>query len=157
MKTRSCIARSASAPRYPVYVLLPILFVAAASVGAVERTETERAEEAVAAEEERKLEEKGLIPDGGYEFEQEGKLTLATWTMDEQRPSILGIFTSRGRTYQVKVAREPLRKALARFNGKQVTLGGKVRNEGKYLIVQEVLSQVVPVGPGKNRGVPARM
>jgi len=137
-------------------LLLPLFLAGNVAVSA-EPTRTETAEAAEAAEEERKLEEQGLIPDGGYEFEQEGRLTLASHTMDEDRPSIVGIFTSRGRTYQVKLAKENLRKELAKFNSKNVTLGGKVRNRGKYLIVQEVLTENVTAGPGERRRTPGRM
>ena len=76
--------------------------------------------------------------------------------MDVERPSVLGIFRSGKGIYQVKVAEESLRKELNKFNGKMVTLGGKVRNKGKYLIVQEVLTQPGRLAPASNTS-PARM
>jgi len=141
----------------PLYSLAFLFLGLGLSLGAGEPTEKESAEDAEAAEEERKLEAAGLIPDGGYEFEQEGRLALANYVMDKERPSVVGVFNSRGRTYQLKLEKESLRKELAKFNGKKVTLGGKVRNKGKYLIVQEVLSENVTAGPGERRRTPGRM
>ena len=121
-----------------------------------EMTKAEQAEEAEAAEEERKLDEAGKLPEDGYEFMEAGKLFLSNAVMDPARPSVLGVFRSGKRAYQVKVAEESLRKELTKFNGKYVTLGGKIRNKGKYLIVQEVMSQAGGLAPATNSS-PARM
>ena len=72
------------------------------------------------------------------------------------KPRMLGVFRSGKRAYQVKVAEESLRKELTKFNGKFVTLGGKIRNNGKYLIVQEILSRAGGLAPSSNSS-PARM
>ena len=128
-------------------ILLPFCVV---SVCSAEKTKAELAEDAEAAEEERLLEKQDLLPEDGYEFEQVGKLLLHPRTVDETRPSVVGVFLSRGRTYQVKTDGPSVLKRLNRFNGKVVRLGGKVRNSGKYLIVQDVLSQ-----PGKGAHTPA--
>lgn len=127
--------------------LLILIPLCAASMWGAEKTKAELAEDAEAAEEERWLEKRDLLPEDGYEFEQVGKLLLNPRTVDETRPSVVGVFLSRGRTYQVKTDGASVLKRLGKFNGKVVRLGGKVRNSGKYLIVQDVLSQ-----PGK--GIP---
>jgi len=144
MRTRT------SAPHWRYSLLISLLVLCLPLMGA-EKTELEMAEDAEAAEEERILEQLGRLPDDGHEFTAAGRLVLAAQAMDENRPSVLGIFTAYKRTYQVKLEDESLRKKLAKFNGKTVTLAGKIRNKGKYLIVQAVLTQ-----PGKFRAVSGR-
>jgi len=137
-------------------LLLMVGFVSSPLLLSAEKTKAELAEEAEAAEEERKLDEAGKLPEDGYEFMEAGKLFLSNAVMDPARPSVLGVFRSGKRAYQVKVAEESLRKELTKFNGKFVTLGGKIRNDGKYLIVQEVLSRAGGLAPSSNSS-PARM
>lgn len=132
------------------------VFACSVVVWAAEKTEAERAEDAEAAEEERKLEEAGRIPNDGYEFSGGGRLLLSNGVMDPERPGVLGVFRTKARVYLVKVDEEALRGKLAKFNGKMVTLGGKIRNGGKYLVVQEVLSQPGGLAPAANTS-PARM
>jgi hypothetical protein len=138
------------------FLLAGTVLVCGMTAWSAEKTKVEQAEEAEAAEEDRKLQEAGRIPEDGYEFMEGGKLHLAAGVMDPARPSVLGIFRSNKRTYQVKVAEESLRPQLAKFNGKMVTLGGKIRNGGKYLIVQEVLSRPGRLAPASNTS-PLRM
>jgi hypothetical protein len=137
-------------------ILFLALVVTCQAVSA-EKTKAEQAEEAEAAAEERALEKQGRLPEDGYEFTAPGRLALATHTMDEDRPSVVGIFTAYGKTYQLKLAEASLRKKLEKFNGKTVTLGGKIRNTGKYLIVQAVLTQPGRFRPVSGRSSPGRM
>jgi hypothetical protein len=121
-----------------------------------EKTKTELVEEAEAAEEERILRKQGRILDMEYELVVPGRLVLTAQAMDEDRPSVLGYFKTSKQAYLVKLGDESLREKLALFNQKTVTLAGKVRNNGKYLIVQAVLTQtgefrVVAPQPGRGR------
>jgi hypothetical protein len=97
------------------------------------------AEQEEADREEELLRAQGKTPDQGQETVLQGKY-LAT-APQENRTDIPGVFLASGKTYQVKLAAENLRNKLVPFNGKQVTLGGKIRNRGKYFIVEEVLTQ----------------
>lgn len=90
-----------------------------------------------AAEEEKLLE--GKRPETGHEFSARGRLRLALVEEGQTPPAILGIFTADGKSYQVKIANEALRAQLLPFDNKDIALGGKVRNKGKYLIVEEVI------------------
>lgn len=128
-------------PPVATQFLLLVLLLPGLPLVSAEKTVAEQAEDEEAAAEERQLEKQGKLPEDGHEFTASGKLVLATQVMDQERPGVLGLFTACGRSYQVKLAEETLREKLNTFNGKTVTLAGKIRNQGKYLIVQAVLTQ----------------
>jgi len=93
-----------------------------------------------AAREEAKLEAEGKLPEMGHEEVLRGKYLL-TPNREDKRTDIPGVFLVGGRVYKVKLQAEGLRKKLAPFSGKHVTLGGKIRNRSTYFIVEEVLTQ----------------
>lgn len=123
------------------WLLVPVLCVALVppSWSADEAKDPRVAEAEEAAKEEAALQAQGKIPDGGHETVLRGKYLQTA--PQEGRDDIPGVFVVAGKAYQVKLALEGLRKQLAPFNGKQVTLGGKIRNRNKYFIVEEVLTQ----------------
>jgi len=97
-------------------------------------------EEEEAAREEALLQAQGKIPETGHEKVLEGKY-LVTVVEGGEKAAIPGVFVVKGHVYQLKLANEELRGRLKPFNGKRVTLGGKIRNQGKYFILEEVLTQ----------------
>lgn len=97
------------------------------------------AEEKEAAEED--AEAVGKDTQSGYEFTARGKLALSNMD-DTQKPLVIGLFAADGRVYSVKVERDELRAQLRAYDGKSVGLAGKIRNKGKYFVVQEIADGV---------------
>jgi len=64
---------------------------------------------------------------------------------------------AQGRTYRVKLENPALGKELASYNGKVVTLGGKIRNQGRYFIVAEILTQAGNFTPAQSNTAPGRL
>jgi hypothetical protein len=57
----------------------------------------------------------------------------------EDNSEVVGTLTAEsGDSYLLKLASKDLAKRLERYNNKNVTLTGKLRNKGKYLIVQNI-------------------
>lgn len=115
------------------------------------------AEQEEADREEELLREQGKIPDQGPETVLQGKYVI-TSSQEGGRTDIPGVFVVNGRAYQVKLGAEALRDQLAKFNGRMVTLSGKIRNQSKYFIVEEVLTQ--PEGsfvPAQAHTAPGRL
>jgi hypothetical protein len=75
---------------------------------------------------------------GAFEFNARGKLDLYQHP-DDQKPIVIGIFTADGKAYEVKAGNEELLTKLQQYNGKLVSLAGKLRNKGKYLVVQSIV------------------
>lgn len=117
-----------------------VLFLACA--WALEGGEPKKSPEEIAEEKEAEEEEQLMVgkrPESGHEFSARGRLQLVP--LEEGKiPKILGTFTSDRKTYLVKITNEALFAQLLPFDKKDVGLGGKVRNSGKYLIVEEVLA-----------------
>jgi hypothetical protein len=116
------------------------------------------AEAEQAAKEEEILRAQGKIPETGYETALQGKY-LMTAQQEGQRTDVPGVFVTQGRTYQVKLVEASLRDKLTPFNGKPVTLGGKIRNQGKYFIVEDVLTQSADgaYAPAQSHTAPGRL
>ena len=120
-------------------VWMSVLFLAASVLqsGEPKKSPEEIAEEKQADEEERQLE--GKRPETGHEYTARGRLQLVP--MDEGKtPKVLGTFTADGKTYMLKIASEELRAQLQPFDNKDVALAGKIRNNGKYLIVEDIVA-----------------
>jgi hypothetical protein len=71
-------------------------------------------------------------------FTKEASLRGRVALYVEPQDGILGVFTTADRAYFLKAENEKLASDLKKFEGKEVTLGGKIRNQGKYFIVQEI-------------------
>jgi len=144
-------------PRFCCGLTVAVCLVCALPLWGAEKPEDPRvAEEEEAAEEEERLQAQGKIPDEGHETVLQGKYLVTQ--QDKSRPDIPGVFLAGGRAYKVKLQANHLLTKLAPFNGKRVTLGGKIRNQGKYFIVGEVLTQ--PGGtfvPGQAHTAPGRL
>jgi hypothetical protein len=70
-------------------------------------------------------------------FSARGKLKL--FAEDDERKSgdVIGEFITPQRSFLVKPMYDASRKILGSLNGKEVTLMGKLRAEGKYFIVED--------------------
>jgi hypothetical protein len=139
-------------------VLSAVLLAAFPLLGAEGEEDPATAEAEQATKEEALLRAQGKIPETGYETTLQGKY-LATTPSEGQRADIPGVFVAQGRTYQVKLQDNALREKLAPFNGKAVTLGGKIRNQGKYFIVEDVLTQAADgaYSPAQSHTAPGRL
>jgi len=105
------------------------------------------AEENEAHEEDEAMIGKDIV--GGHEFTARGKFVLND--TDVEKPVVVGAFIAEGKMYQVKIEREELRARLIPFNNKEVGLTGKLRNKGKYLVVQDITTDAVKPDAMRNR------
>lgn len=60
-------------------------------------------------------------------------------------------------TYLVKVVSDDVLKVLSRYDTKKVTVQGKLRNNGKYLIVSLVIEPPPPFHPQPERRSPGKL
>ena len=68
-----------------------------------------------------------------------------TISIDESaKGPVVGSVSGKQGSYQIKLENEGILAQLLKYNNKEVTLGGKLRNAGKYLIVREVIMGVQP-------------
>lgn len=69
-----------------------------------------------------------------------GKVTLFTKEQTEEYKDsgVVGTFATEKTVYLIKVESEKASDALKAFDGKVCTVSGKIRNEGKYLIIRKV-------------------
>jgi hypothetical protein len=67
-----------------------------------------------------------------------------------ESPKVLGRFVASGSTYLVKIAHEELRKPLAKYDGKEVRFQGKIRNKGKYFVVEQIIEAPPPAAFMRN-------
>jgi hypothetical protein len=81
----------------------------------------------------------------------EGKLMLYG-EPDQSNPVIVGTFTSSGRVYLLKVAEPPQVARLKEYNGKTVTLIGKIRNSGKYFVFRDIIEGGAAPAAYRKRG-----
>jgi len=126
---------------FPYIVLAVFSFPGALSLWSAEDGVNPLAvEREEAAREEAKLKAEGKLPEIGHETILRGKY-LSTPNREDKRSDIPGVFLVEGRAYKVKLQANDLLEKLKPFNGKHVTLGGKIRNRGQYFIVEEVLTQ----------------
>ena len=105
------------------------------------------AEENEAREEDEAVIGKDIV--GGHEFTARGKFVLND--TDVEKPVVVGAFIAEGKMYQVKIEREELRARLIPFHNKEVGLTGKLRNKGKYLVVQDITTDAVKPDAMRNR------
>lgn len=86
---------------------------------------------------------------GGYELIARGKFKLYG-EGESDNPQVIGLFSADGKIYQVKLENEGLKKELTPLNGKDVGLAGKLRNKGKYLVVQMLMNSAPPPDSFRN-------
>ena len=67
-----------------------------------------------------------------------GKLTLVGSGGDDGTDVVGSLIDPSGRIYLLKLEKKDLLSTLTTFNNKTVALQGKLRNKGKYLLVQGV-------------------
>jgi len=132
--------------------LLPVLLLLSLVALPVCAAENEK-DEALAAEAKEAAEEDsanvGKDFGGGYELIARGKFKLYA-EGESENPQVVGLFSADGKIYQVKLENEGLKKELAPFNGKDVGLAGKLRNKGKYLVVQMLMNSAPPPDTFRN-------
>jgi len=115
--------------------------------------EAKEKEEALAAEDKEAEEEdtanigKDFV--GGYELIARGKFKLYG-EGESENPKVIGLFSADGKIYQCKIENEGLKKDLAPQNGKEVGLAGKLRNKGKYFVIQMLMNSAPPPDSFRN-------
>jgi len=68
-----------------------------------------------------------------------GKVVMGTDGLDQPGPGVVGSLTQAdGRIFQLKLADQGLLQKLNALNDKKAVIQGKLRNEGKYLVVTAV-------------------
>jgi hypothetical protein len=87
-------------------------------------------------------------------FDARGKLKLYPVEDPAKLPEIVGELAAPGRTYLIKLASDAVHAELKPWNGREVTLMGKLRCEGKYFIVRGISGGGAPPKPKTN---PRRM
>lgn len=129
-------------------LVLPLAFSAAVFAADDDKQSPEQVAEAKEAEEEDKA-AIGKDFAGGYEFIGRGKFRMYAEGESENK-EVVGLFACDGKMYLVKVENEQLKKDLAPHSGKDVGLTGKLRNKGKYLIVQTISAGAPPPDSFRN-------
>ena len=84
-----------------------------------------------------------------------GTIELAAPPEEGQKPpEVVGVLTEKGtgRQFALKLSYESLRPILARYNHKEAKVGGKIRNEGRYFIAEDIIEQTPPQQPFKSGG-----
>lgn len=114
------------------FVLIAVLFSVAHS-SAEEKNEAA----IIAKEEEEAAKLDGESNNPLKNFSARGKFFLLAATDERRTEEVIGEFRTAAGTYLVKPMYEASRKILADQNGKEVTLMGKLRGEGKYFIVED--------------------
>jgi hypothetical protein len=112
--------------------LIPIILVASLLVpfSAIRSAEdTVADEEAKQAAEEKSAEDK--LGDR-LQVNFTGRLLLSA--EKNENPDVVGVFQSSGRAFLLKLEDSTLLGTLKTYNGKEVTLVGRPRNQGKYFL-----------------------
>ena len=108
---------------------------------AEKQTPEEKAEAKEAADED----DRAAKIDGEVSDPLKYLVVKGTLTLDESaKGPVLGTISGKDGTYQIKLENEAVRELLFKHNNKAVTLGGKLRNKGKYLLVRDVIQGVQP-------------
>lgn len=128
-------------------LLLGTLAVPLFAEDAKEKDEALAAEDKEAEEEDTASIGKDFV--GGYELIARGKFKLYG-EGESENPKVVGLFAADGKVYQCKVENEDLKKDLAAFNGKEVGLAGKLRNKGKYYVIQMIMNSAPPPDSFRN-------
>ena len=103
---------------------------------AEDKKQTPEQREAAEAE----AEEKDEIATQGEQAKRifEGRLSVDAIEEGKEPPSVVGSFTSEGKTYALKITSPDLYAQLKKFDGKQVTLIGRPRNQEKYFVANGI-------------------
>ncbi|HYG73613.1 MAG TPA: hypothetical protein VEK08_01170 [Planctomycetota bacterium] len=86
-----------------------------------------------------------------YEISMRGKLQIDAEKKADPKALVLGTFAAEGRLFEVKADSPLVRQDLEKNDGRELTLEGKIRNDGKYFIVQNVPSPPPPPVKLRNR------
>jgi hypothetical protein len=101
--------------------------------------------------------EKNLPEDQQYGKSYNGTLNLVVIDPTQPKPAVIGTFTiDKGATLQLKLAElnDSLMKRISLYDNKKCTLFGKLRNNGKYLIVSSIIEMAnAPVMKRKRGGM----
>lgn len=133
--------RTAPASRNPaLFVAACILALVAFDSHAAEKSKAKPNPEKEAEEKQYQLEEETDKQLGDSVKSQfDGKVLLYPIDREQPLPEVIGTFTSEGRIYLLKMSDARLLATLAPFQGKDVTLNGKIRVNKKYFIATEVV------------------
>ena len=106
----------------------------------------------IRAEEKQTAQEKAEAKEAADEDERESKMdgeardplkylvVKGTMALDESaKGPVIGTISGKDGTYQIKLTNESIRAQMFKYNNKIVTLGGKLRNNGKYILVKEII------------------
>ena len=105
------------------------------------RTAQEKAEAKEAADEDARE----AAMDGDAKDPLKYLIVKGTLSLDEGPAGpVLGSITGKDGSYLLKLSNETIRTELYRYNGKEVMLGGKLRNGGKYFLIKEILKGTPP-------------
>jgi hypothetical protein len=105
-----------------VCLCVPFLTIRAAEESQAEEEAKQAAEEKAAEE---KLGER-------LQVNFSGKVILTP--QEKENPDVVGVFQSSGRTFLLKLENPSLLNTLKAHNGKEVSLVGRPRNQGKYFL-----------------------
>ena len=120
-------------------VMLAIAFMISGAVLTAETQDEKEAKEAAAEED--AFNKAGEVEQMAAQKSMTGKFVLTPPTDDDPNPKVVGTFSlGVGQSYLVKVEHQVVLKKLAGYDNKKVTVRGKIRNQGKYLIVSEIMS-----------------
>jgi hypothetical protein len=102
-----------------------------------EQSEEQTEQEKEAAREAEENAAKAAKPNDSYASEStvKGKVIIFPQPQEEEVP---GAFNVGSKIYLLKVREEALKKEIIALNGKTVALAGKVRNDGKYFVVEGI-------------------
>ena len=129
--------------------LIAIVFVASSVTAWAQSDEARASEERQAAEEDAAA-EKERGDEGGSETVLIGKFYRQK-EKEADNPAVFGTYVSGGRAYLLKVENPIAKPYLIKNERKEIKLAGRIRNEGKYFIVEKVIAPVQLAPPIRNR------
>ena len=133
--------------RWPIALLL-VFALTCPALWALSKEQ--RATEAEQAALEDEAAEKKRGEDGGPETVLVGKFFRQV-QQEVQNPEVFGAYLSGGHAYLLKVENPTAKSYLLKNERKVVKLAGRIRNEGKYFIVEKVIAPVPLAPPIRNR------
>ncbi|HLX63056.1 MAG TPA: hypothetical protein VKX17_17435 [Planctomycetota bacterium] len=121
-------------------LLLPgMLLVLAGALCAAENNSSESSDAAAEEAEAATFDKEIRSPLTGMAFE--GTVII---NKTEDQPGILGAFKTADSSYLIKVENEAIGKELQALNSKQISVFGKIRNKGKYIVIVQILPMLEP-------------
>jgi hypothetical protein len=132
-----------------VLILLLLLSLSHTAFAAQPRANTQVDTEAKRAAEEEEAEKSLNGEDSRKDPCLYGKVTLSPPDPD-RKDKVIGTFTVGPKQYFLKVEKDDLRIALSDYNGKEVSLQGKIRNDGKYFIALIIFGAGAPPSQLRN-------